>query len=422
MEISKLYRIYKRFSAICTDSRKASVNSIFFALTGENFDGNKFVKLALKKCKYAVIDDKNYYIDERTILVNNSLLTLQQLAGYHRKKLNIPIIAITGTNGKTTTKELIKDVLSQKYKVIATSGNFNNHIGVPLTLLRMSSETEIGIVEMGANHLNEISSYCNIAQPNYGIITNIGNAHLEGFGSFKNIVNAKNELYQFINKEKGTIFLNKKNELLINLQAGKNVVYYNDNESIKIIKKPQNIFLSFMYNNITFNTKLVGNYNLENVLAAISIGEYFKVGNDKIKFAIENYSPTNIRSQFKKTEFNSLIIDTYNANPSSMELAIDNFHKLNLENKLMILGDMFELGENSSKEHSKIIELVKTLKFKNVIFVGKDFSKFSDENNYLFFYSTKLLIDWLQLNKIEQKNILIKGSRGMQLEKIIDFL
>lgn len=419
MKIPELYKLYIKYPKICTDSREAVKNSLFFGLKGENFNGNKFAAQALQECNYAIIDDVNYYVNKKTIIVKDSLDTLQKLAQYHINKLNIPVIAITGTNGKTTTKELIRNVLSKKYDVVATRENLNNHIGVPLTLLEMNNSTEIGIVEIGANHLNEISNLCKITKPGFGIITNIGRAHLEGFGSFENIIKAKSELYQYLIKNKGIIFKNSRYKILNSLSNNYQTIDFST-ENIEINQK--SLFLSFIYNESKITTNLVGSYNLENVLAAICIGNYFQVDFLDIKTAVESYKPLNIRSQFIKTKNNSLILDSYNANPSSMDLSIRNFAELRIENKMLILGDMYELGSESGIEHEKVINLVKQLNFSKVLFVGKDFYNFSENYNFDFFKYTDSVISWFNSTKITGKNILIKGSRGMKLEMIAEYL
>lgn len=420
MKIQKLYKIFKKNPNICIDSRKAETGSIFFGIKGDNFDGNKFVSEALKKCSYAIIDNPKYIVDKRTLLVKNSLSSLQALAKFHRHKLNIPILAITGTNGKTTTKELIRDVLSQKYKVVATSGNLNNHIGVPLTLLSMNDLTEFGIVEMGANHLNEIANLCNIANPDFGIITNIGKAHLEGFGSFDNIIKAKNELYKYLINNAGVIFKNAENKILNELTPNDRTINYYINDAN--INPEHSLFLNFDYQSQKIATNLVGIYNIENILAAISVGNYFNIDMGKIKQAIENYKPSNIRSQYKKTKYNQLILDNYNANPSSMAASIQNFSQLKFTDCILILGDMFELGKSSSQEHKIVIDLVHNLGFKMVFLVGKEFYKHTNVYNFEYFISTELLISQLKKKQVRGKHILLKGSRGMQLEKLVEYL
>ncbi len=426
MQTSRLYEIFKQFPKISTDSRKIEENSLFFALSGENFNGNKFAKNALENgAKYAIIDQAEFNIEGKTILVNNTLEALQELANFHRRQLNIPIIGITGTNGKTTTKELINSVLSSQYETFATEGNFNNHIGVPLTLLSMTSKTEIGIVEMGANHVGEIDFLCKITEPNYGIITNVGIAHIEGFGSFEGVVETKTELYRFIKKNKVTIFINIDNKVLKKHIKDIDIQTYAAHKPADTFGRfvSQDPFLNIqltkdckLYN---IKTQLVGKYNLENILAAISFGFFFKIEISKIKKYIENYKPTNNRSQLLETKNNILILDLYNANPSSMEVAIENFNNIEAKEKVLILGDMLELGEVSENEHNKIALLIKKLNFENVFLVGKEFYKI---DKFSTFKNVESLKKYLQLHKITGKNILIKGSRGIHLEDVLSEL
>ena len=430
MEINRLYKIFLNCSKVITDSRNAEHNSLFFALKGESFDGNKYAKSALEKgCSYAVIDNSDFAIDDKYILVNDVLETLQLLGNHHRKQLNIPIIAITGTNGKTTTKELIAAVLTKKFNVSYTQGNFNNHIGVPLTLLEMNKDTEIGVVEMGANHIGEIKKLCKIAEPDIGIITNIGKAHLEGFGSFKNIIKAKSELYEYIQSKNGTVFYNSNNSILrdLNKKLKTNSVRFGDNDSAihgKIL--PTDKFLSLKidignYNTI-LKTQLIGDYNQENVEAAASIGFHQGIKPEVIISAIENYTPTNNRSQFLKTKDNKLFLDAYNANPTSVEASVRNFMSLKIENKYIILGDMLELGAESSAEHERIVELLAGFSAEKVFLVGKIYYSLEINQGYLQFQDVNELKAWLSKNKITDSNILIKGSRGIQLEKLIELL
>lgn len=458
MDINKLYKLFLKYPFICTDSRKAVKNSLFFALKGKNFNGNQFALKALESgCSYAIVDEKKYSLNNRYLLVNDVLSTLQELAKYHRKKINIQIIAITGTNGKTTTKELINAVLQKKYKVYSTKGNLNNHIGVPLTLLSMTDETEIGIVEIGANHQGEINKLCEIVQPNYGLITNIGKAHLEGFGSYEGIKKAKAELYKYLSANKGSVFINSDNNILKNLIVAQEQICYgtskfNNCQGKFISADPflelkwasANTFpvdetkVSWDDKNKCIQSQLVGKYNFENVLAAICVGNYFGVNDKKLKEAIEHYKPQNNRSQLLKTKNNTLLLDAYNANPTNMEAAIDNFSLINAKNKLLILGDMLELGKVSEAEHYKIIELLKKKGFKNGYLIGKSFSKVSEEfsrdipdrispgargtDGIISFINVDVFINWLNIHKIKDSYILIKASRGVELEKIVDYL
>ena len=432
--IKNIYKLFKSSNGITIDSRNIEHNTIFFALKGENFDGNLFAQATLDDgCSYAIVDNENIAKqDDRLILVENVLLTLQKLATYHRQELNIPIIAITGTNGKTTTKEILSVVLSKKFNLQSTKGNFNNHIGVPLTLLSITEKHNFAVVEMGANHKGEIKELCEIARPNYGIITNIGKAHLEGFGSFGGVINTKNELYDYLKNNNGIIFQNGDNEILntilgeySSIKYGKTDDYFCHGEVFA-----NNPFLEIMYvsntasnddfvEEIYVKTKLIGAYNFENILAAVCVGRYFDISNNNISRAIENYSPTNNRSQYIKTKNNAIILDAYNANPSSMKEAIENFSLLDEANKILILGDMLELGKYSTEEHTKIIEKVKTLSFEKVYFVGKEFSSILQENTYK---NMNELYSFLKENPLRHKNILVKGSRGIKLEGIVELL
>jgi UDP-N-acetylmuramoyl-tripeptide--D-alanyl-D-alanine ligase len=362
MNIEQLYKLYNQTYLVDTDTRKIRKGSIFFALKGENFNGNKFAIEAINKgSTYAVIDDEKYNESPKIIKVKNVLKTLQQLANFHRRQLKIAIISLTGSNGKTTTKELINVVLSKKMKTIATIGNLNNHIGVPLTLLSMIPEAEIGIVEMGANHLNEIDFLCKIAEPNYGYITNYGKAHLEGFGSFEGVVKGKSELYNFLRITNGTAFINSNDKIQVKQSTGINSISFNNN-SIQFIEA--NPFVKVHYKKTLIESKLIGKYNYNNIAAAIAIGNYFKVSEEDIKSAIESYTPINNRSQIIEKESSKIILDAYNANPSSMQAALENFSQLKAKNKIVFLGDMFELGDDSEVEHQKIAEIVTSENFK----------------------------------------------------------
>ncbi len=433
----QLYSIFLQHSIICTDSRVCPENSIFFALKGDNFNANAFALSALEKgCSYAVVDEAEYAIDDRFMLVENVLTTLQELATYHRKKLGTTILGITGTNGKTTTKELIAAVLSEKYNVLFTQGNLNNHIGVPLTLLKLDSAHEIAVIEMGANHPGEIKQLAEIACPDYGIITNVGKAHLEGFGSFEGVKRTKKELYDYIFANGKEIFINKDNTELVEMAAEAGFktaermhqyslsTNYNDC-SIAGLVKSCSPFLNMECSigtagTVTINTQLVGSYNAENVLAAVAIGQYFKVENSHIKLGLENYVPQNNRSQLTITENNKLVVDAYNANPTSLRAAILNFAQMDIENKTLIIGDMLELGEQSEVEHQNIIDLLQQNKFRNVLLVGKEFS--GTRNPFHCFADVTELINYLEKQPIKKHFVLIKGSRGIKLEKVISTL
>ena len=427
--IENLYKLFCQHPVICTDSRNIKPDSIFFALKGENFNGNEFAESALKEgAEYAVIDEENYKISNRFILVENVLETLQHLAVYHRGKINLPVVGITGTNGKTTTKELIAAVLKKKFKVVATSGNFNNHIGVPLTVLGISNDTEIAIIEMGANHIGEISALCNISKPGFGIITNIGKAHLVGFGSIEAIIKAKAELYKFISNNEGLVFVNNDNNTLKQLSKYLQKVTYgtseNSNCRTKIISSDP--FVEILWNSgfgdVSIKSNLVGKYNFENILAAICVGDYFNVKIENIAQAIEEYIPQNNRSQFINTKKNKIFLDAYNANPSSMEAAIRNFAELDFKNKILIIGDMLELGDESLSEHRNILELIRELGFDNVFLIGAEFYEANKNSGHKIFPKTEDAMQWFEANRLENATIFIKGSRGIKLEPLIKVL
>ncbi len=428
--------IYNELSAgseICTDSRKTIASSVFFALKGDNFDGNDFAHNALKNgCKIAVVDNPKIKTDERFILVEDVVNTLQNIALQHRNKFNIPFIGITGTNGKTTTKELLCSVLSKKTITHSTTGNLNNHIGVPITLLSLKKDAKIAVIEMGANHIGEINDLCNIVKPTHGIITNIGKAHLEGFGNIKNIIKAKSELYNYIEKNKGKLFVNYDNDTLMKLSENLPRITYGKSQNAdytgKIIEN--STFLRVVFSEkkyirqkYTINTNLVGSYNFENVMSAICIGSYFGVEKEDIRKALEEYFPTNNRSQFIKTSRNTILMDAYNANPTSMKLAIENFTSAKLENKVAILGDMLELGENAKKEHSEILNFAIKQGYEKNFLVGKEFSEVANKHkNVISFPNTPEIIKWLKRKPLSDSSILIKASRGIGLEKILQYL
>ncbi|MDR0825467.1 MAG: UDP-N-acetylmuramoyl-tripeptide--D-alanyl-D-alanine ligase [Prevotella sp.] len=429
MEISELYNIYKQYPEISTDTRNSPKGSIFFALKGANFNGNEYAEKALDSgCGYAVVDEAKYATRPNIILVDDSLEALQDLARYHRKQfIKKPIIAITGTNGKTTTKELIYSVLSQEYNVLATQGNLNNHIGVPLTLLKIKEEHEIIIVEMGASHIGEIKFLAEMALPNYGLITNLGHAHIEGFGSFENIVKAKGELYEYIRSTNdGKIFIDYDNTLLREMSEGIVSIYYGQEEDLFIsgrvysIKPYLELEWKFGDKRNLIKTNMIGEYNLSNALAAITVGKYLGVKAPLICKAIEEYIPTNNRSQLKDTGKNMLIIDAYNANPTSMHAALENFDHLEVNKKVLILGDMKELGSDTDAEHQKVADYITRHKFDKVIFIGDNFSRV--DTNYLRFKDLDALKEYLIDNPIEDSYILLKGSRGVQLERCIELL
>ncbi len=418
MQIQKLYTLFQKHPEICTDTRKIVNGSIFFALKGENFNGNIFAEKAIADgCAFAIINEKQFAINDKFILVEDVLQCLQELAKYHREQLRIPVIAITGTNGKTTSKELISAVLSKELNVAATKGNLNNHIGVPLTLLSIKQEDEIAIIEMGANHEGEIAFLCDIAQPNFGVITNIGKAHLEGFGSFEGAIKAKSELYNYIQKNVGKLFVNSEAELLLELANNiRKITYGKSGDYIGSISESMP-FISVAFQDEEIKSKLIGDYQFYNIMLAICIGKHFGVSIINIKTAIENYTPTNNRSQIIKTKNNTLILDAYNANPSSMSAMLYSFSKQNYQNKLCILGDMLEMGKSSLEEHQAIINLAEELKLE-CIFIGKEFSNV----NTTSYNRIDDFAEFLNENPINNKTILLKGSRGIALEKLVDFL
>ncbi|MDP3359173.1 MAG: UDP-N-acetylmuramoyl-tripeptide--D-alanyl-D-alanine ligase [Lutibacter sp.] len=419
MNIAQLYQLYSQSYLVDTDTRKIRKGSMFFCLKGDNFNGNEFAEEALKSgSNYVVIDDEKSKTSPNVILVENVLETLQKLANFHRKQLTIPIISLTGSNGKTTTKELINAVLSKKYLTAATTGNLNNHIGVPLTLLSMTPKTEIGIVEMGANHLKEIAFLCKIAEPDFGLITNFGKAHLEGFGSFEGVVKGKSELYDFLRVNNKTVFINTDDELQVKQSAGINAIEFN-NTVVKFMDA--NPFVKVQFKNTMIESNLIGKYNYNNIAVAVAVGDHFNVPETDIKMAIENYIPANNRSQLIQKGSNKIILDAYNANPSSMQAALENFAQLKDENKVVFLGDMFELGKDSMAEHEKIANLVASYHFSKVFLIGKAFSATGAKNAFVSesFESFKNSINYSNINNA---TILIKGSRGMALERLLDLL
>lgn len=432
MEINELYQIFLQSPRITTDSRNCPQNSIFFALKGNNFNGNAFAKNALEKgCSYAIIDEEEYYEkdNKKMILVEDCLETLQKLANFHRRQLGVKIIAITGTNGKTTTKELIATILSEVHNVLYTQGNMNNHIGVPLTLLQMTNRHNLAVIEMGASHPGEIKELTNIVEPNFGIITNVGKAHLEGFGSFEGVLHTKGELFDFLRgREDNTVFINNENKYINSIADGLLKIKYGTEDGLYVNGEiiSSDPFMTFKWKAgkngeyTEVKTNLIGAYNFENAMAAVAIGRFFGVDAKHIKLALENYFPSNNRSQFKKTENNQLIIDAYNANPTSMTAALANFNKIQANNKMLILGDMRELGVESLSEHQNIIDLIVEYGFKDVILVGSQFAE--TRNNFTCYPNVMALGEDLKKNCPSNKTILIKGSNGVHLEKIIDLL
>ncbi|WP_434036839.1 UDP-N-acetylmuramoyl-tripeptide--D-alanyl-D-alanine ligase [Formosa sp. 4Alg 33] len=427
MKTSDLHTLFLECNAICTDTRLVKKNDLFFALTGDNFNGNTFAKTALNNgAKYAIIDDSEYHIPGQTFLVNDVLEMLQHLASFHRDYLNIPIIALTGSNGKTTTKELINVVLSQKYSTTATIGNLNNHIGVPLTLLSMNDKTEIGIVEMGANHLKEIETLCAIAKPNFGYITNFGKAHLEGFGSLEGVIQGKSELYTFLKSTHGLAFINAKDDKQLEITSDIKTVSFGDHTTqtetiIDLITADP--FVVSRYQNMQIESQLIGAYNFTNISAAIAIGSYFEVSHTDIKQAIESYTPSNNRSQIITKGKTKIILDAYNANPTSMKAALESFHLIKDANKIAIIGDMFELGETAKQEHQNIIDLAINLNIDKLIVIGALFNTTTITSNKIQAFNTfEAFKGSLDPSDLEQSTILIKASRGMKLERILDLI
>ncbi|NNM94833.1 MAG: UDP-N-acetylmuramoyl-tripeptide--D-alanyl-D-alanine ligase [Bacteroidia bacterium] len=425
--IEELYRLYLTHSVVCTDTRTVEKNSIFFALKGASFNANLFARDALAKgAALAVIDEEACYT-EGCVLVRDVLDTLQQLANYHRRNINIPVIAITGSNGKTTTKELTAAVLEKKYKTLYTKGNLNNHIGVPLTVLKLTPQHQIAVIEMGANHQGEIAALCKIAEPGYGIITNIGKAHLEGFGGPEGVIKAKNELYQYIRSAGGTLFVNADDGLLMRLSENTKRITYGAKAGADCTGLPdeEDIFAKGRISGggieVQIESKLAGRYNFSNILAAACIGLHFGLTPFQIKEALEAYTPSNNRSQFISRGSNKIWVDTYNANPSSMKLAITNFAGMKATGKVLILGDMFELGADSAAEHQALVTLIEsTNAWDAVLLSGQYFAKVS--TRYQKFESIKELLKWLAANPVTGKTILLKGSRGMQMEQILEYL
>lgn len=427
MNIDYIHSLFLKCGAVSIDTRKIEPNSLFVAIKGDRFDANTFAIEALEKgAAYVIIDNKSYYIDQRTILVEDSLVVLQELAKFHRNYLKLPIIALTGSNGKTTTKELINVVLAKKHKTKATVGNLNNHIGVPLTLLSFDTNTEIGIVEMGANHKKEIEFLCEIAQPDYGYITNFGKAHLEGFGGVQGVIEGKSEMYQYLLQHDKLAFINLEDP--IQVEKSKVLKHYSfgvakENANVVIAEIKANPFVEVGFDSIQIKTHLIGLYNANNVNAALTIGKFFEVEDEAIKAALESYIPENNRSQLLTKGSNEIILDAYNANPSSMAVAITNFLQLEKSNKIMILGDMFELGNESHKEHNVLVDSLKNETNVRCYFVGKAFYECQiTKNNFYFYDSFDSFSANLEGVDFENNTILIKGSRGMALERTLDFL
>ena len=424
--IEKIYELYKKAYTVTTDSRTISKDCVFVALKGEHFDGNDFAlnvaEAGVAAC--VIADRQDLPRHERLFVVDDSLKTLQELAHYHRKQLATPIIGITGTNGKTTTKELVSAVLSKKYSIVFTQGNYNNQLGVPLTLLRVTPQAELAVVEMGASHPGDIRELTGIGEPDFGLITNIGRAHLEGFGGYEGVIRTKNEMYEYIGAHNGMLFVNHDNEMLMGLAKDIKKVTYGSTAKADVRGRilSANPYLSVEWNGKKIDTQLVGDYNFENVMAAICIGTYFKVEANDIAEALSSYCPTNNRSQVIETGKNRVVMDAYNANPTSMSHAIKNFRNICKDDNLLILGDMRELGSESEQEHLAILKLLKELGFKAVYLVGPEFSKLSESSELLTFNNVEELAQYLQKHPVSGKDVLVKGSNSIHLNKIIDSL
>lgn len=427
MDIQQLYQIYQQHPVITTDSRDCPQGSIFFALKGESFDGNKFAASAIEKgCAYAVIDNAEYQKDDRFILVDDVLQTFKDLAREHRRQFNIPVIGITGTNGKTTTKELIASVLSEKYNTLFTQGNFNNDVGVPKTLFRMNEQHEIAVVEMGASHPGDIKTLVETVEPTCGLITNVGKAHLQGFGSFEGVKKTKGELYDYLKAHDALVFINGNNEHLLQMAQSRDIcraIEYGTQEDCQVNGNIISCapFLKFQWNSNVdginvqqeIQTHLIGSYNIDNMLAAIAIGLHFGVSPEQIHHALSNYIPTNNRSQMEETGKNHLVVDAYNANPSSMKAALDNFYLMEVSPKMAILGDMRELGEASAEEHQKAVDLMQEYGFENIWLVGDEFG--NTQCNYRKFKDVEEVKAAIIAEDIKGFNILIKGSNSTKL-------
>ncbi len=422
ISIPELHTLFEKNPFVCTDTRNISKGSMFFALKGGNFNGNKFAQEALKSgAAYAIIDEKEYYIDEHTILVYDVLTTLQDLATYHRELLNPMVIAITGTNGKTTTKELMQRVLSTRFKTLATIGNLNNHIGVPLTLLRLDKTHTHAIIEMGANHCNEIAELCAMAQPNIGFITNIGKAHLEGFGGEKGVERGKTELYYYLYKNNGIALVNRHEEKTVLYSIHNNSLYFSsleeDKTAILMQESPQ---IEFQLDGENYTSVLSGEYNFYNILSAIALGKYFEIDSKEIGEAVVSYIPQNMRHQWVQWGSNKVLLDAYNANPDSMEAALKNFHGLAASNKIVVLGDMFELGSETKDEHQIIINSIGDYNFEETYVCGTFFESSTLLNGVKAFKTFEELKAYFNAQNYTQKTILIKGSRGMRMERLIN--
>jgi UDP-N-acetylmuramoyl-tripeptide--D-alanyl-D-alanine ligase len=427
ISIESLYAIYRLHPDICTDSRTLKAGDLFFALKGENYNGNRFALRALEQgAAYAVVDEAPDKPSERILLVRDSLSCLQDLAAHHRNQFDIPFIAVTGSNGKTTTKELMHAVLSTVYKTYTTQGNLNNHIGIPLTLLKIKPDAEMAVVEMGANHQKEIEGYCRYTRPTHGIITNAGKAHLEGFGGEEGVRKGKGELYDYLRDHGGTVFVMWDYAYLRSMSASipQRITYGTKEASVEGRISHSHPFLSVDISAgmpfLQLQTRLTGEYNLPNILAAVTVGHYFKIPAEKIKSGIESYQPSNNRSQLIRSGSNSIVLDAYNANPSSMRAAIENLAGFEIPDKVLVLGAMAELGPGSVEEHAGIVSLIRQYPWKQVLLVGGDFSK--TDHPFLYFPTAAAAGDWLKQQHFQHTIFLIKGSRSMQMEKALEGL
>jgi UDP-N-acetylmuramoyl-tripeptide--D-alanyl-D-alanine ligase len=425
MEIAALYNLFLQYSSIQTDTRKLKQGDLFFALKGENFNGNLFAKQALQQgAAYAIIDEAVDFEDDRLLATTDVLTTLQELAKYHRQQFAIPFLAITGSNGKTTTKELVNEVLASTYKTSTTKGNLNNHIGIPLTILSIQKDADIAVIEMGANHQKEIEDYCTYTLPTHGIITNCGKAHLEGFGGVEGVKKGKGELFDYLRKNNGTAFIMNDYDYLVEMSKGiHNIETYGTTDAaiVGVAESNKQLLEVTMVKGIGIQqiyTNLVGTYNLPNVLVAVAVGKYFNVSDEKIKMALENYVPSNSRSQLMEKDSNKIILDAYNANPTSMRAAIENIAAMQNSNKILLLGGMMELGTESIAEHTAIINLINLYQWKAVVLVGGDFKKIT--HPYIYFDNATEAKQWLQQQPIENSVLLVKGSRSMQMEKVLE--
>ncbi len=423
--IRDLYHKFLNSTGVSTDTRSLEKGNIFFALKGPNFNANRLAEDALSQgASHAVIDETEFDTGERTILVKDVLTILQQLANHHRKQLNIPFIGITGSNGKTTTKELLHAVLSEKYNTLATRGNLNNHIGVPLTLLSITGDTEIAIIEMGANKIGDIAGLCRIAEPTHGLITNIGKAHTEGFGGYEGVLRGKTELYDWLRNHEGTVFINSNDPVLMNMakRFREPVLYPNEEDFFHCELDQVYPFISVLNEDgRKINTRMIGAYNFSNIATALCVGKFFGVPMDKAARAVENYIPGNNRSQILQKGSNTFIMDAYNANPSSMEAALANLEMFEADHKMVILGDMYELGDFMEEEHRKIGKVTRGKGFDTIIFCGGRMRFAAEENpDALYFKTREELIEYLENHAFDNSVILVKGSRAMELEKVMD--